>query len=110
MDEQKASNDRELWREVPGDYYSPRIHVTEGGGIGINVGGWVIVAPIREWHRIGAEAFSVNPDHILAPTDIAACVFCGSTKTREAKAPKARDGWIKCEKCGKFFHRTEILR
>ena len=62
MDEQKASKDRELWREVPGDYYSPSIHVTEGGGIGMNVGGWVIVAPVREWHRIGAEAFSINPD------------------------------------------------
>ena len=38
------------------------------------------------------------------------CVFCGSMKTREAKTPKDRDGWVKCETCGKFFHRTEILR
>ena len=45
------NTDRELWREVPGDYYADSIHVTEGGGIGMNVGGYVIVLPIREWHR-----------------------------------------------------------
>lgn len=46
-----ANTDRELWRERPGDYYADSIHVTEGGGIGINVGGLVIVRPLREWHR-----------------------------------------------------------
>lgn len=51
MTEQTAANtDREIWRETPGDYYSPSIHVTEGGGIGINVGGTVIVRPVRDWH------------------------------------------------------------
>ena len=46
------NTDREIWRKVVGDYYSPSIHVTEGGGIGIQVGGIVIVKSVEEWHRI----------------------------------------------------------
>jgi hypothetical protein len=49
------NTDRELWRENPGDYYSPSIHVTEGGGIGFDVGGNVVVKPLREWHRLAAS-------------------------------------------------------
>jgi len=50
-DEQCAANtDREIWREREGDYYADSIHVTDSGGIGINCGGHVIVAPIRKWH------------------------------------------------------------
>jgi len=45
-----VNTDHELWREIPGDYYSPSIHVTEAGGIGINVGGHVIVKSLRSWH------------------------------------------------------------
>lgn len=56
----KANTDRELWREPhpEGDaysYYSPSIHVTEGGGIGIDVGGTVHVMPLRAWHRLAAS-------------------------------------------------------
>jgi len=51
-----VNTDRELWREPsmpPGmEYYAPSIHVTEGGGIGIDVGGIVFVKPLREWHRL----------------------------------------------------------
>jgi len=51
--EQAAKNtDRELWREPPGDYYANRIFVTEGGGIGIDVGGFVIVKPLADWHAL----------------------------------------------------------
>lgn len=50
------NTDRELWRESD-DYYAPSIHVTVGGGIGINVGGLVIVRPLREWH----EAMLMKP-------------------------------------------------
>lgn len=46
-----ANTDREIWRETPGDFYSPSIHVTEDGAIGINVGGTVIVRRLDEWHR-----------------------------------------------------------
>lgn len=51
MSETACKNtDRELWREKADDYYSPSIHVTERGGIGINVGGLVKVRTLREWH------------------------------------------------------------
>lgn len=50
---QAKNPDRELWREPPGDYYAPRLFVTEGGGIGIDVGGFVVVKPIRDWHALG---------------------------------------------------------
>lgn len=46
------NTDKELWREIEDDYYSPSIHVTEHGGIGINVGGCVAVKPVREWHKL----------------------------------------------------------
>jgi hypothetical protein len=50
------NTDREIWRETPDDYYSPSIHVTEHGeGIGIDVGGYVFVKPVREWHRLAKE-------------------------------------------------------
>ena len=56
------NTDREIWRALPGDYYSPSIHVTEGGGIGINYGVHVIVAPIKSWHDAGEMFICVNPN------------------------------------------------
>lgn len=51
--EQAANTDRELFRE--GDFYAPSVHVTQGGHIGMNVGGHVIVMSIREWHALAAS-------------------------------------------------------
>ena len=45
------NTDRELWREND-DHYSPSIHVTEDGAIGMSIGGNVIVLPIRQWHKL----------------------------------------------------------
>ena len=51
-DNNAAKNtDIEIWRKVEDDYYSPSIHVTESGSIGINVDGSVIVAPVEEWFK-----------------------------------------------------------
>jgi hypothetical protein len=56
MSEKAAKNtDRELFREIENDYYSPSIHVTENGSIGINVAGSVIVKSISEWHSLAYE-------------------------------------------------------
>jgi len=55
------NTDKEIWREVYGDYYADSIHVTEHGGIGINCGGHVIVAPVRKWHEAGETFLCVNP-------------------------------------------------
>ena len=53
--------DKEIWRQIPGDYYSASIHVTKNGSIGINVGGLVIVAPIEIWHRV-MKTYNDNND------------------------------------------------
>lgn len=59
-DQNQAKNtDRELWcgpDEGNGSYYADSIHVTEGGGIGINCGGYVIVKPLKEWFALAAPA------------------------------------------------------
>ncbi len=49
------NTDRELYREIPEDYYSPSMHVTNSGSIGINIGGHMIVMPLREWHKLAME-------------------------------------------------------
>jgi hypothetical protein len=51
----KQNTDVELWREPPGDYYANSVHVTAGGGLGINVGGTVIVKPLAAWHALAAQ-------------------------------------------------------
>ena len=55
-----VNTDKEIWRQIPDDYYSPSIHVTEQNSIGINVGGTVYVKTIEEWHRL---AKSIEPLH-----------------------------------------------
>ena len=56
MNKNCAKNtDKELWREVVGDFYSPSLHVTQQGKIGINVGGDVRVMTLREWHSLYKE-------------------------------------------------------
>lgn len=50
-----VNTDRELYREPAESegmsYYANSIHVTEQGNIGMNVGGYVIVRPIADWHK-----------------------------------------------------------
>lgn len=52
------NTDKEIWRKsedtIDGPY-SPSIHVTEDGSIGINVGGDVIVLPVEDWHHLATE-------------------------------------------------------
>ena len=54
-EETKKNADREIWRAVEEDYYSPSIHVTEVGSIGINVAGKVIVMSVEKWHQLQAD-------------------------------------------------------
>ncbi|KKM63586.1 hypothetical protein LCGC14_1509930 [marine sediment metagenome] len=52
-DNRAAKNtDKEIWRKVKDDYGSPSIHVTKEGSIGIDVGGFVMVAPVEKWHEV----------------------------------------------------------
>jgi len=50
------NTDTILWVEPPpiDTPFAPQnsIHVTQGGGIGMQVGGHVIVMPLREWHAL----------------------------------------------------------
>lgn len=48
---QYQNTDRELWREIEGDYYAPSIFVTESGAIGINVAGHCIIKSLKAWHK-----------------------------------------------------------
>lgn len=59
------NTDIEIWRRIPGDFYSPSIHVTASGGIGMDVGGRVIVAPVEAWFK-AMEPQSGSP---FKPTD-----------------------------------------
>jgi len=61
--EAMQNTDRELWRERDGDYYADSIHVTKGGGIGINCGGTVYVKPIREWHKLAGGKIDLKHPH-----------------------------------------------
>src|SRR3990172_2491619 len=62
------NTDTELWRERPDDYYSPSVHVTQDGELGINVGGLVTVASLRQWHR-WAEESELNEGRATAYQD-----------------------------------------
>lgn len=53
--ESAQNTDKEIWRKIPDDYYSPSIYVTQSGQIGMNVGGHVIIASVEEWHKIYLE-------------------------------------------------------
>jgi hypothetical protein len=64
-----VNTDREIWREVDGDYYSPSIHVTADGKIGINVGGIVYVKDVREWHSYASNK-SLNINVSVTDTEL----------------------------------------
>lgn len=58
-DTPKVNTDRELYREPSESegmsYYANSIHVTKEGSIGMDVGGYVIVMPIAEWHNLAKQ-------------------------------------------------------
>jgi septal ring factor EnvC (AmiA/AmiB activator) len=54
-DEPVNNTDKEIWREVPDDYYSPSICVTAFNSIAINVGGHVFAYGVRTWHKLAME-------------------------------------------------------
>jgi hypothetical protein len=55
VDGSAQNTDKELWREIEDDFYSPSIHVTADGKIGINVGGMVYVKTLRNWHELAND-------------------------------------------------------
>jgi len=45
------NTDKEIYRES--DYYSNSLFITNQGELGINVGGYVIIKTIEDWHKLG---------------------------------------------------------
>lgn len=65
MSEQAYVNtDKEIWRKVKDDYYSPSIHTTKSGCIGISVGGRCIVLSVEEWHKLATHSSQEGKDRI----------------------------------------------
>jgi hypothetical protein len=58
------NTDKEIWREIPDDYYAPSIFVTAQNTIGINVGGSVYVKHVHEWHRLAHPAKELTDKEI----------------------------------------------
>jgi hypothetical protein len=68
------NTDLELWRKGDGDgngmsYYEPSIHVTQGGDIGINVGGTVYTLPVEDWHALAGSYFANGPGGVTTPNE-----------------------------------------
>jgi hypothetical protein len=60
MNETPCQNtDRQIWRRSSAPF-SPSIHVTAHGSIGINVDGHVIVSTVEDWHRAGELLLCCN--------------------------------------------------
>lgn len=84
MIEQVENTDREVWRgpdEGNGSYYADSVHVTKGGGIGINAGGAVAVRTPKLWH----EEIS-RREHAEEELE------CAHRVLDDMGAPKDRDG------------------
>lgn len=108
--EQSANNtDREIWRRKSADpsdpdgFYQPSIHVTEGDGIGMNVGGFVIVMPIDKWHALAklAEPPQDARDAVIEECCKAMCPYCcqGIPFVRSVLGPYTHSvtaGWEQC--------------
>ena len=61
------NTDRELWRVGP-DGYAYTLFVTESGAIGIQVGGFAIVRPLREWHIAARIAYDIEKPGPIEPS------------------------------------------
>ena len=93
MNEERLNTDVEIWRGPPdenGDtFYSPSIHVTEKGRIGINVGGTVLVKSVEDWHAAARRCNELEVQ--LAETEDSVVKAIGLHQTVVAE----RDKWQK---------------
>ena len=66
LKEAKNTN-MEIWRKVKDDYYAPCIFITKEGAIGINVGGYVKIRPVEEWHKVidQVEKLTLNCNELI---------------------------------------------
>ena len=64
------NTDKEIWRAIPDDYYSPSIFVTKENNIGINVGGHVYVKTVEQWHKNTHPVKELTDETELLETEI----------------------------------------
>ena len=64
MNKASINTDKEIWREIPDDYYSPSIHVTKDNRIGINVGGYVVEKTAGEWFN-SAQSETIKDKELI---------------------------------------------
>jgi hypothetical protein len=114
MSEQAENTDRELWRgpdEGNGSYYADSVHVTKGGGIGIDCGGCVIVKTPRGWHEAAEaiaslqgeverlrEMLGAAPSH-RSSEQVGTCRHCGVALFMDSNRKDSGDGlrcWPEC--------------
>ena len=88
MQHPAKNTDRELWRESDGDYYSPSLHVTESGAIGMNVGGSVIVMRIRDWHALARQLAEAQQRIAAAEIKLERCHRYEQELTQEIRDEK----------------------
>ena len=48
-----VNTDQEIYREIPGDFYSSSISITRDKDIQIHKGGRVIELPLKKWFELG---------------------------------------------------------
>jgi hypothetical protein len=65
------------------------MHATEPGGIGINCGGHVIVAPVERWHDCGEKLLCVDPTLPRWRWKLAMRLLRWSNESSSATAPAA---------------------
>lgn len=70
-DHPKQNTDREIWHDRDDHGYGPSIFVTQGGAIGINVGGTAIVAPVQAWHSSASDAGNLRAEIESLKNDVA---------------------------------------
>lgn len=64
----KADTDRELWRESD-DAFASSVHITETGGLGINVNSRVIVKTLAAWHALASHQPATGDTQAAAAPD-----------------------------------------
>ncbi len=94
--------DREIWRRVPGDYYSPSIHVTADGEIGINVGGLVYVRSVEEWHKVMRESLPPNPPVYMPWAESGGPNECEHGYAAGIPCPHCAPPAWQCDKCHRW--------
>jgi hypothetical protein len=104
------NTDRHLWPDVS-DPLAEResIHVTAQGGIGINVGGYVYVKPLREWHKLAGGKEAMQPVRDSQPTVFTSNLVAAARELLRLKDLKTDANAINTSGSWEAVHRREAM-